>query len=187
MFACIHGRSVSKLPSENAAQALALVELAFTFSPLVEQTTADTVVLDISGQDLLFGNPTISSAAITEPAGVDTFTNVTQEIARRASELKLKISVAVARKPDVSIHAARSFKGTTIIENGDESARLSLLPIKNLDFSRAEIDEPRAAEIRETFALWGIGTFGELARLPLAGVAQRLGQEGVRLQKLAQG
>src|SRR5581483_3993563 len=41
--------------------------------------------------------------------------------------------------------------------------------------------------VRETFALWGVRTFGELARLPLAGVAERLGQDGVRLQKLAQG
>src|SRR5262249_36307538 len=42
-------------------------------------------------------------------------------------------------------------------------------------------------EISETFILWGIRTFGDFAKLPLAGVAQRLGQEGVRLQKLAQG
>src|SRR5439155_15457529 len=37
------------------------------------------------------------------------------------------------------------------------------------------------------FSLWGIRTFDDLAKLPLAGVAERLGQEGVRLQKLAQG
>src|SRR5204863_7721371 len=37
------------------------------------------------------------------------------------------------------------------------------------------------------FALWGIRTVADLARLPLAGVAERLGQDGVRLQKLAQG
>src|SRR5262245_58949217 len=179
MFACIHGRGVSKLPSENSAKCWALVELAFTFSPLVEQTTADTVILDVSGQELLFGNPAISSAAIAETAGVETVTNVTREIARRARELKLKISVAVAANPDVSIHAARSFEGATIIKSGDERARLGILPIRNLDYSLGAIDEPRAEEIRETFALWGIRTFDDLAKLPLAGVAQRLGQEGV--------
>src|SRR6185503_9397128 len=36
-------------------------------------------------------------------------------------------------------------------------------------------------------SLWGVRTFGDLARLPLTGVAERLGQEGVQLRKLAQG
>ena len=33
-----------------------LIDLAFTFSPLVEQTTADTVVLNIDGCGLLLGH-----------------------------------------------------------------------------------------------------------------------------------
>jgi protein ImuB len=49
------------------------------------------------------------------------------------------------------------------------------------------IEEKRAAEIQETLALWGIRTLGDFARLPLAGVAERLGQDGVRLHKLARG
>ena len=56
-----------------------------------------------------------------------------------------------------------------------------------LDFSLAGIEKERNEEIRETLRLWGLRTFSDLARLPLAGVAQRLGQAGVRLQKLAQG
>ena len=45
MFACIHSCSVS-----GAGASEALVELAFTFSPLVELTRADTVVFDIAGE-----------------------------------------------------------------------------------------------------------------------------------------
>src|SRR5204863_8689755 len=49
------------------------------------------------------------------------------------------------------------------------------------------VEPGQAEEIYETFALWGVRTFRDLAELPLAGVAERLGQEGVRLQQLAQG
>ena len=57
MFACIYCSSVSETTLPSTKGNVSLVDLAFTFSPLVEQTTADTVVLDISGQDLLFGSP----------------------------------------------------------------------------------------------------------------------------------
>lgn len=183
MFACIHGRSVSKLPAENSSS---LVDLAFAFSPLVEQTTADTVVFDISGQDLLFGEAVHPEIAAHD-AAMGSANNMANEIIRRAQELNLAINVSVAGNPDVSIHAARSFNGVTIINIGDEGWCLGKLSIKQIDFSLAGIDEQRAAEIRETFFFWGVRTFGDLARLPLAGVAERLGQEGVRLRKLVRG
>lgn len=183
MFACIHGRSVSKIPAENDLNNSSLVDLAFTFSPLVEETTADTVVFDISGQDLLFGEAELAA----RDAAMAAANNIANEVIRRARELKLAINVSVAANPDVSIHAARSFNGLTIINVGDEGLCLRELSIKQIDFSLAGIDDQRAAEIRETFSLWGVHTFGDLARLPLAGIAERLGQEGLRLQKLAQG
>src|SRR6266853_1220577 len=125
MFASIYGRAVPKNGfQENAGQAM-LVDLAFTFSPLVEQTAIDTVVLDIAGQDLLFGSPGNSSAPVDKNAEIDS--------------------------------------------------------------ALAEIAPERVGEIDETLGLWGLRTFSDFARLPLAGVAQRLGQAGVRLQKLAQG
>jgi protein ImuB len=186
MFACIHGRSVSKLPAENHMDSSALVDLAFSFSPLVEQTTADTVVFDISGQDLLFREAGASEID-TRDVAIASANNLTHEIVRRAQELDLAINVSVAVNPDASIHAARSFHGLTIINVGDEGLRLGALSIKQIDFSLAGIDQQRAEEIQEIFSLWGVRTFGDLARLPLAGVAERLGSEGVRLRKLAQG
>ena len=53
MFACIYGQVYPK--HEFSDEAL-LIDLAFTFSPLVEQTSVDTVVLDISGDELLFSS-----------------------------------------------------------------------------------------------------------------------------------
>src|SRR5437764_659010 len=185
LFVCIYGRGVSRARNSAADtdENSILVDLAFTFSPLVEQTTIDTVVLDVSGQDLLFGG----ANEFSESAEVESAVNLANEIFSRGKCLRLKTKVAVASNPDAAIHAARSFRGISLIAPGDELLQLGSLSIKKLDCSLAAIDEKRAAELRETFALWGIRTFADLARLPLSGVAERLGQDGVRLQKLAQG
>ena len=184
MFACIFSRSVSAA-TENQAQPV-LVNLAFTFSPLVEQTTVDTVVLDVAGRDLMFGLPE-TATELAGDAEIYSAHNLAMEIARRARQFNLEANVSVAANPDAAIHLARSFKATTIVKTGEELAHLGKLSLKKLDYSLAGIDAHRAAEIGETFALWGVRTFDDLARLPLAGVAERLGQEGVRLQNLAQG
>lgn len=183
MFACIYSRAVTKWP-ENIVKPSLLTDLAFSFSPLIEQTSDDTVVLDVSGQDLLFG---YAEVPVQKTAADCLSRNIADEIAQRATRSNLKINVALAANPDTAIHAARSFKGITVIPVNEEDLRLQALSIKRLDYSLAQIDARRAGEIQETFALWGIRTFGDLARLPLAGIAERLGQDGVRLQKLAQG
>ena len=188
MFACIYGQSVSKFEASASAEAekttFVLVGLAFEFSPLVEQRSTNTVLLDIAGQGLLFGAPKVEEASTDE---IEAAGNLANAIAQRASALHLKISVAVAVNPDVAIHAARSFRGVSVIPNGDELSQLQALSIKTIDCSLVGIDVKRAHEIQETFTLWGIRTFGDLARLPLPGIAERLGQDGVQLQKLAQG
>jgi len=185
MFVCIYGRGVSgaRDSAADTSENSILVDLAFTFSPLVEQTTIDTVVLDVSGQDLLFGG----ASEFSESAEVESAVNLANEIFSRSKHLLLKTNVAVAPNPDAAIHAARSFKGISLTAPDEELSQLGSLSIKKLDCSLAVIDEKRATELQETFALWGIRTFADLARLPLAGVAERLGQDGVRLQKLAQG
>ena len=172
MFACIHSRSVSS----DSATSTALVDLAFTFSPLVEQTSADTVVFDVAGQDLLFGR--VAHAQLS---------GIANAIAQRARQVKVKANVSIAANADAAIHAARLLSEMTIVNEGDELLHLGRLSIKQLDCWLASVEQSRAEEIYETFALWGVRTFRDLAELPLAGVAERLGQEGVRLQKLAQG
>lgn len=178
MFASIYGRTVPKAGFEDGQ---ALIDLAFTFSPLIEQTAPDTVVLDVSGQDLLFGSANADHAAI------DSLDALAREIVRRAGHLGLKVNVSAAANPDAAIHAARSFKGVTVIPDGGEFLQLGNLSLKALDYSLAGVEKERVEEIGETLELWGLRTFNDFARLPLSGVAQRLGQAGVRLQKLAQG
>jgi protein ImuB len=177
MFACIYRQSVSGndiggAPSES------LVDLAFNISPLVEQTSVDTVVLDIEGCELVFGPKSGFSETLGSKANA---------IRQRAAEFGLRVNVAIAANPDAAIHAARNISGVTMIPAGADLTHLGKLSVTTLDYSLAGIATDRAAEMRETLALWGVRTFGELAGLPLKGIAQRLGPEGVRLQKLAQG
>ena len=186
MFACIYSRSVEKSQQEPETAGVetgsSLVDLAFTFSPLIEQTSADTAVVDVSGQSLLFG-----TLATGTTQGVDCARNIAAEIIRQSRILSLNINVAIAANVDVAIHAARLIRGVTIIPSGEEHRITRDFSIKHIDHSLVAIDEKRAGEIQDTFALWGIRTFGDFTRLPLAGVAERLGQEGVRLHKLASG
>ena len=165
MFACIHSTGPQK---ECGAL---LVGCAYAFSPLVEETAEHTVVLDIEGCELLFGP----------------LREIAKEIARHAAELGLKINVAVAQNPDAAIHGARCFTGITVIPPGKEAKRLGNLPLEALDASLARVEADRTVEILNTLELWGIRSFREFATLPEAGVSERLGPDGVRLQELARG
>jgi protein ImuB len=187
MFACIYGRVVPKNGFDKDDGTTLLIDLAFTFSPLVEQTAADTVVLDIAGQGLLFGPTANLTAREDSTDAVDSSPALANEILRRAAYLGCKVNVSVAVNPDAAIHAARSFPGVTIIPAGGESLRLGNLPLQMLDYSLAAIEKEQVEEIGETLELWGLRTFNDFAVLPLKGIAQRLGQAGVRLQKLARG
>src|SRR5712692_5480601 len=156
MFACLHA---PELPESNAAL---LVNCAYGFSPRVEETDAQTEVLDIHGLERLLGPPERMAHAM----------------ARRALELGIRVNVGVASNPDSAIHAARGFSGVTIIPAGKEAEFLGTLPIQILS---------PPPETEETLGCWGIRNFRELAALPQAGISERLGAEGAQLQKLAQG
>lgn len=149
-------------PAQEAVAHAALLDLGWSFSPRLEDTAADTVVLDLEGLSHLFG----SSEKIAD------------SLARRASEFGVEARVAVAPNPDAAIHAARGFSGITVIFPGEESERLGCLPVHAL---------AAPAEILETLQRWGVRTLEAFAALPTVQLSERLGQEGVRLQGLARG
>jgi protein ImuB len=154
----IRNRSQSK---EAAAHA-ALLDLGWSVSPRMENTAADTIVLDLAGLNSLFGSD-------EEIAG---------DLSRRALSLGLATNVAVAANIEVAIHAARGFTGVTVIPDGEESRRIGVLPVHVLFPSEESL---------ATLDRWGIKTCGDLAALPLLELSERLGQEGVRLHELARG
>lgn len=142
--------------------ATALLACAQAFSPLVEQAAPDTVVLDAAGLERMYGMPRELAMAI----------------ARRAHAAGLKANVAIAANPDAAIQAARAFPGVSVVPFGEEGRFLGGLPLSLLS------PPPEMAEILEH---WGIRRFRDLAALPEIGLAGRLGEEGLRLQKLARG
>src|SRR4029078_8205849 len=144
---------------------------AYSFSPVVEEVRAGTVVIDIDGCELLFGSAY----------------QLANEIARRAQELENTVSVAVAANPDAAIHAATHLKGISFVSAGEEFTCLGDFPIERLAHSLVGIEKQVAAEILETLRLWGVRTFADFAALPVAGVSERLGQAGLKLQQLAAG
>jgi protein ImuB len=149
-------------PAQETSAHDALLDCAQAFSPRVEDTAADTVVLDIAGLERLFGPPA----------------KLAQDLARRASELGLEANVAVAANPDAAIHAARGFAGITIIPPGKQAECLGELTVDVLQ---------GAPDILETLDRWGVRNLRALAALPEVAIVERLGQEGLRLQKLARG
>ena len=150
------------VPGLDASQRAALVECAEGFSPQVEATAADTVLADVGGLEKLTGAPD----------------RIARSLAEAARRKGLEASVAIASNCDAAVAAARGFSGITVIPAGDEARVLSPLPLALLS--------PEAA-LAETLDRWGVRTFGQMAELPDLGVAARLGEEGVRLQRLARG
>jgi len=169
MFACIH--------SENVPPDLSLTEFAYAFSPLVEETRAGTVVIDVDGCELLFGS---AYELANEIAG-------RAKQARADGGLEATVSVALAANADAAIHAATQLSGVTFVSPGEELTCLGEFRINQLDYELVGIEQKTAAEIFETLRLWGIRTFAEFASLPVSGVSERLGQVGLRLQQLAAG
>jgi protein ImuB len=151
---------------ENTAHT-ALLDCAQSFSPQVEDSGCDTILLDLSGLESLFGP----------------LPRIAREVARRASDLGLEVNVAVASNPDTAVLAARGFSGVTVIPLGKEAEQLGSLPLQVL-FSDGQ---PEAVSFLETFSRWGIHNLRALAALPEVAISERLGQDGVRLQQLARG
>jgi protein ImuB len=132
-------------------------------------------VLDLAGLDRLFGPPA----------------KLARELKRRVADVGLEANVAVAGNPDAAIHAARGLPGVTVVPQGNEAARLGDLTVDVLfapNNGGADVEAAEhAAEILETLDRWGVRTFRTLAALPEVALSERLGQEGLRLQKLARG
>ena len=148
--------------AQEAAAHAVLLDCAYTVSPRLEDTAADTVLLDLAGLERALGSPE----------------KIAQRLEQQAFGLGLKVHIAVAPNPDAARHAARGFPGITLIAPGEEAERLGCLPV--------EVLAP-PPEMLETLHRWGVRTFRALAALPTGQLSERLGQEGVHLQALARG
>ena len=156
-------------PQETAAHA-ALLDCAQSFSPEVEDASPGTVLLNLAGLEPLLGP----------------LPKIARNLAQCVSQTGLEANFAVAANPDAALLAARGFPGVTLIPEGREAERLGDLPVDVLLESFSS-DAEEAARWVETFDRWGIRKLRALAALPEVPVSERLGQQGIRLQKLARG
>jgi protein ImuB len=148
----------SALPIPHSA----LLECARGFSPTAELADAETVVFSIGGLGLLYGS----------------IEAIAQAIADRVSRAGLEANIAVAHNADAAILIAACVTGLAVVRPTETGERLSILDVRLL---------PLSPEAEQTLDLWGVRTMGQFAQLPEAGVAQRLGPEAVRWQRLARG
>src|SRR5439155_1394520 len=137
-----------------------LLDACYGVSPRLEDVAPGLVHVDVAGLGRLLGG----DAAVAERLG------------RAARAVGLPARVGVAGTRAAGRIAARAGLGV-IIPDGEADA-LAPVPVATLDWSD---------EIAQALARWGVATLGELARLPRAALAARLGSMGLVAHDLARG
>ncbi len=146
---------------ERTAQE-ALFEVAETFSPRVEDAGEGVVYVDIAGMTRHY----------------DSELDLAKSAMRAADGVGLPARVGIAASKLAARVAAELPKSPTIVEAGQESEFLAPLPLTRLS---PQLDAAT------TLTRWGLSSIGELARLPEAEVAARLGELGRELHYAARG
>src|ERR1700757_3000867 len=96
-------------PLQESSAHAALLDCAQSFSPVVEDTAQDTLLLDLAGLESLFGSLTKISHAIFD----------------RAQELGVKANVATAVNPNAALLAAR---GLAMVHGEAENRKVMVIP-----------------------------------------------------------
>lgn len=146
---------------ERTAQE-ALLEAAETFSPRVEDAGEGLVFIDVTGMERHFASEEeLGKAAL-----------------RACDNVGLPARCGIAASKLAARVAAELPKSPTIVPAGGEAAFLAPLPLRRLT---------PALDAATTLQRWGIGSIGDLARLPEPEVASRLGELGRELHYAARG
>ncbi len=146
---------------ERTAQE-ALVEVAETFSPRVEDADEGLVFLDVSGLERHFASELdLGKAALRAAENV----GLPARCGLAASKLAARVAAELPKSPRV-------------VEPGQEAEFLAPLPLARLT---------PALDAASTLQRWGLSSIGDLARLPESEVAARLGSLGRELHYAARG
>ena len=147
---------------ERTAQE-ALLEVAETFSPRVEDAGEGVAFVDVSGTERIFGGSEVehAKAAITAIEAI----GLPARVGIAASKLASRIAAELPQSP-------------TIVAPGEEASFLAPLPLVRLS------PELEAADMLQRF---GLTSIGDLARLPENEIASRLGEIGRELHFAARG
>jgi protein ImuB len=138
----------------------ALLDACYGVSPRVEDVAPGLVHVEIAGLGWLVGG----ESAIAE------------RLHRVARVVGLPARVGIANTRAAARLAARA--GLGIIASGAEADALAPVSVTIVDWTD---------DIAQALARWGVATLGELAALPRAGLAARLGVAGLAAHDLARG
>jgi protein ImuB len=149
-----------RTPSTDAeAEArAALLAIAFTFSPAIEDTAPGLCTIDLRG----------STREKFEPAA--------QTAVAELARLALPATAGLARTPLLARYAARAANPVLLV--ADEKNFLAPLPLAFADPS---------AELANVFANWGLRTLGDLTALPRDEIVRRFGADGLAVWQRAAG
>ena len=143
----------------DAAQR-ALLDACYGVSPRLEDVAPGLVHVDVAGLQRLVGG----EHAIAE------------RLLRAARLVGLPARVAIASTRAAARIAARA--GLGIVVAGTEADTLAPVPVTLIDWPD---------DVAQALSRWGVATLGELAALPRAGLAARLGVAGLAAHDLARG
>ena len=157
---------VPRSPASERSAMDALIDVAESFSPIVEEGGGGRVYLELGrwGTSAQSGEGSEYRAAAAE-------------MARRVRMVGMEAAAGIASSKEIAWMAARC-GGVRIIEAGQETEFLNWMPLDLLGLGQ---------ELELTLARWGIRRLGELARLDTREVGSRLGAAGAELVRLARG
>src|SRR5262245_33085071 len=184
LYACLHRPPTGEQP---AVPVDLLEAIAREFSPRFECHGPDLVSIDVSGLERLIGPP--------ETIG--------DELRRGIAARGIRAHVAVAATRTAALVLAVARPGLTIVARGEEADALAPIHIGILEHLAAT-EEPQSPQSSQNlfvqknsalsafsavsvFKRWGLRTLGELAALPAADLASRMGKHALAWQALARG
>src|SRR6266852_2741078 len=170
-------------PAAERSAADALIDVAESLSPVVEEGEPGCVWLDLTGVERFFRHSIRSHLPDGDinPAG-DINNEIADELLKRARRIGLEAAVGIASSKEVA-HLAARCGGTRVIAPSAEREFLNWIPLDMLGLGA----DSRGGEIELMLARLGIRRLGELARLDARAVGSRLGSHGVELIRIARG
>jgi protein ImuB len=149
-----------------------VMDVAREFSPRVAMNPGGDVVMDLAGLGRLLGDRHTIAA----------------EVRRTAADRGLRVRVALTDGRTAARLLVHQRPGLTVLDPAGDADALAPLPVEALQalIAGAGADE-ELAELTRTLRRWGVTTLGAFVALPPDDVAARLGQRGVRWQRVASG
>jgi protein ImuB len=152
---------LARNPALEQAAADALLDVAESFSPVVEDGSPGRVYLDLAGLSGLYGEEDEMAA----------------ELVRRVRQVGMEAEIGIAANKDIAYLAARC-GGSRVIDAGREREFLHWVPLELLGL------EP---EVELQLERLGIRRLGDLTRLDARELGSRMGAGAVEIIRLVSG